>query len=146
MRSKTNIFFILLFVLSVIWIVISSRYSAPSVNNISFSGAESISALHQFKDGRHLIVGKIALGNPCQRLSVESIVRESDPEQVTILLSTESTADTCIQVVTEEQFEVTFKASREAHISALLNGAPIGMELVSANTDEITKFKLDMAR
>jgi hypothetical protein len=56
--------------------------------------------------------------NPCFTASVEEIVRESYPEQVTILVSISQPPDdmVCAQVISDFVYEGTFSASEKALI------------------------------
>ena len=54
--------------------------------------------------------------NPCYTASVEEIVRESYPEQVTIIVTVSKPSDdmVCAQVISEYEHEDSFSASEKA--------------------------------
>jgi hypothetical protein len=143
-QKKLGIAIFILLILSVCWIIFKPVSSKPSDLGNNISDAMSISALHEYKNNHHTIVGSLMLGTPCEKLTTEAVVRESSPEQVTLLFSTENTSDTCAQVITKVPFEIEFSASKGAKINAMLNSAPVKLDLSSANTDDITKFKLNI--
>jgi hypothetical protein len=57
------------------------------------------------------------LPNMCYKYSIDSIVRESYPEQVEIVLNIEKSGDICAQVIQDINQTGTFTASEKAHIS-----------------------------
>ncbi len=56
--------------------------------------------------------------NPCYTAAVDEVVRESYPEQVTILVSISKPSDgmICAQVITDYEHEGTFSASEKASV------------------------------
>ncbi len=143
-QKKLGIAIFILLILSVCWIIFKPVSSKPSDLGNNISDAMTISALHEYKNNHHTIVGSLTFGTPCEKLTAEAVVRESSPEQVTLLFSTQTTADICAQVITKVPFEIEFNASKGAKINAMLNSAPVKLDLSSANTDDITKFKLNI--
>jgi len=87
----------------------------------------SITAVHSFKSGLHDYTGTIALPNPCYILSVDAMVKESFPEDVTIRFTVqeEKGDKVCAQVLTEKGFRIIFQASIEARVSAVINEVPV---------------------
>lgn len=94
--------------------------------------AVRVNAVHFFADGKHTVVGDIMMQTPCDLLQSDAVVRESSPEQVGITLTTVNNADVCAQVLTLQRFRVDFTASKEAQISATLNGKPAVLNLKDA--------------
>lgn len=92
----------------------------------------TIEAMHQFIDGKHIIAGSVDLPTPCHTLREMIVVRESYPEQVTIEFTSATTAEVCIQVITEARFKVEFSASEKATIDATWNGEPATLKLTPA--------------
>lgn len=111
------------------------------VNNpTSTLDSGKIYGLHNIDNGVHTLVGNVVLPNPCLEITVEAVVAESMPEQVTILFSSSSTAGFCAQVVSQKYFEVKFQASKGAKIRAIFDNAPVELFLQNANSEEIINF------
>ena len=70
-----------------------------------------ITAEHNFKSGLHDYTGTIIFPTPCYRMSVDAVVKESFPEDVTIRFTIEEdkTTEICAQVITEKNSELFFK-------------------------------------
>jgi len=96
----------------------------------------SITAKHQFKNGKHIIAGEVNLPTPCYVLDTQAMVAESMPEQVTIAFTSTTQGEICAQVVTTERFKVDFTASKEASIKATWNGKPATLNLIPAGENE----------
>jgi len=103
-----------------------------------------ITAKHQFKDGTHTIVGEIDMPTPCHLLDWDVAVGESFPEQVMIgFKSVYKSTDACAQVITPQRFKVTFKASKDAVISATFDGKKIILNLIEAlDGEDLDNFEL----
>lgn len=94
---------------------------------------------HYFENGIHVYRGTLTVPTPCHELVSQVTVMESYPEQVTIDLNEQGASSFCAQVITQTPFEVTFKASKDARVSARLNGAPVSLEVTEkSNTKNIT--------
>ena len=75
---------------------------------------------------------------PCHSLASDVMVAESMPEQVLIKFTTKAGEGICTQVLADKFFRVSFTASKDALITATLNGKVI--TLVYSETKEgITK-------
>ena len=76
-----------------------------------FSFINLITAEHNFKSGLHDYTGTIIFPTPCYRMSVDAVVKESFPEDVTIRFTIEEdkTTEICAQVITEKNSELFFK-------------------------------------
>jgi len=85
---------------------------------------ESINFDVTYEEGSYEYSGIVSLPNPCYSLSTEAIVRESYPEQVTLLFTTTYNSDgkMCAQVINDVPFRIIFDASEEASINAVFNG------------------------
>ena len=93
----------------------------------------TVSAMHQYKNSTHVYVGSIMTPTPCFTVSAEAVVRESYPEQVTMIINTKPTSEEiCAQVLTEKKFKIAFQASKEAVISATLNSTPVDIKATEA--------------
>ncbi|MBU3968800.1 hypothetical protein KJ991_01115 [Patescibacteria group bacterium] len=88
---------------------------------------DSISAYHSYESGLHNYRGSLTLPNPCYILSVDAVVRESFPEDVTIRFTVqeEKGDKVCAQVLTEKGFRIIFQASKEAKVQAVINDVPV---------------------
>ncbi len=96
-----------------------------------------ITALHQYKNGKHIVAGQVDLPTPCHILSKNVSMTDTTPKQVTIAFtSTSNDADVCAQVITPARFKVEFMAPEDAVISATWNGVPVRLNLVPAGPDQ----------
>lgn len=104
---------------------------------------ETITAKHQFSNGTHIIAGEIGVPTPCHILEVDVTVAESFPEQVTVRFTMSTQAEACVQVITPARFKVEFDASDSARISGTLNGEPVTLNLIEADSGEdLDEFEL----
>ncbi len=105
---------------------------------------QTITALHQFNNGRHTVAGEVELPTPCHTLTATADIAESSPEQVTInLQSGVDNEAICAQVMTPKKFKVEFGASEAASIRAVWNGQTTTLNLVPIGpTDNIDSFDL----
>jgi len=99
---------------------------------------ESITVNHYFNNGEHSLEGTLTLPTPCHSLSYDAIVAESYPEQVMVKFVTKPGEGLCTQILADKFFRVAFNASKDAVISATLDGKAV--RLVFSETKEgITK-------
>lgn len=98
----------------------------------------AITVNHYFDKGTHTIEGTMTLPTPCHTLTTNATVAESAPEQVTVAFVTTPGTDICTQALADKFFRVSFYASKEAVISATLNGKPLRLDF-SENFEGITK-------
>ena len=104
---------------------------------------QTITAKHQFADGKHIVAGEIELPTPCHILGSSVQIAESFPEQVFINLTSSTQAEMCAQVITPARFKVEFEASEEARIKMTLNGEPVTLNLIDADPGEdLENFEL----
>lgn len=95
-------------------------------------GIQRIEVKRFYENGTHTLVGEVTLPTPCHDLSVDTLIRESMPEQVSINLTTETTAEMCAQVLTNRRFQVEVAVDRMASFNANLNGVPVELNIVEA--------------
>lgn len=98
--------------------------------------AVRINAKHSFRNGKHIVAGEVEVPTPCHSLSVETVIRESSPEQVTLVFNTKSDADVCAQVISSRRFKMEFNAEQNASIGATFNGKPAILNLIEAGPNE----------
>lgn len=146
MKNKTTLLILIVAIVIVGWLLFKYLGNSSDSDSIQGGSESKIQALHFFENKKHIVVGQIELPNPCQKLKAEAVVRESSPEQVTILLSSQESGDMCAQVIASAPFEVEFEASKNAKINAMLNNAPINLDLKNASAEEITKYKLNLTK
>src|SRR3989344_5090564 len=104
---------------------------------------ETITAKHQFKNGKHIIAGDVNMPTPCHILTTSAQVAESFPEQVTIQFVSRTSGEFCAQVITPARFKVEFTASENATVKATWNGQPVSLNLIPAlPTDDLDNFEL----
>lgn len=96
-----------------------------------------VDAKHFFSDGTHTLAGEIMMPTPCDLLDANAVVRESSPEQVTLILDViNNSEEMCAQVMTAQRFKVSFVASEEAVIDATFRGEPVTLNLIEAGPNE----------
>ncbi|HEY9583082.1 MAG TPA: hypothetical protein VJK09_02095 [Candidatus Paceibacterota bacterium] len=147
MSNKTVIGIIigLIIIGGLVWWSLSSKTDNDTGTPVS-TGQEtqpqSITVNHYFQEnagvGAHTIEGTLTLPTPCHSLASDVMVAESMPEQVLIKFTTKAGEGICTQVLADKFFRVSFTASKDALITATLNGKVI--TLVYSETKEgITK-------
>ncbi|MFA5838469.1 MAG: hypothetical protein WC849_00825 [Candidatus Paceibacterota bacterium] len=121
-------------IVGIIFIASFSSIFGEKKNNEQTPVINSITAIHSFKSGLHDYIGTIKLPTPCYTLSVDAIVRESFPEDVTIRFTIQEDKkenQICTQALTEKSFRIIFQASNEAKVHAVVNDIQ-----VQFNTEE----------
>ncbi len=104
---------------------------------------ETITAKHQYKNGKHIIAGEVNLPTPCNILTTTAQIAESFPEQVTINFDSTSSGEACAQVMTKNRFKIEFTASENAVIKARWNGQPVELNLIPVGANEdLTNFEV----
>ncbi len=99
-----------------------------------FPNAGHITVRHDFAGGMHTYSGILTLPDPCHEINAQAIMMESFPEQVRIEITTRRDQDVlCAQVLTDKPFSVSFQASEQAQVQALLNGKRV--ELIEHPVD-----------
>lgn len=95
-----------------------------------------VDAKHYYIDGTHTLVGEFLMPTPCDLLNWDTRIAESMPEQVTVAFTVVNNSDMCAQVVTPQMFSVSFDASANASIKAMLNDRPLELNLIPAAPGE----------
>ncbi len=113
--------------------VIDSQQTTPVQSN---QEVRIITALHQYKDGKHIIAGQTEVPTPCHVLSETVSVTDTTPAQVTVAFTSAASADNCAQVETVARFKTDFVAPENSVFSATWNGAPAQLNLVPAGADD----------
>lgn len=125
--ALTRIFFVIVLV-GALWVVLGWRDSLQkSIPPAPAATTDTIVAMHTYQSGTHTLTGKFTLPTPCHDLKTEATVAESYPERVTInfIVRPPEPDAICIQVLSEREFTVQFKASPNPAISAKINGRPV---------------------
>ncbi|PJE74143.1 MAG: hypothetical protein COV02_00145 [Candidatus Terrybacteria bacterium CG10_big_fil_rev_8_21_14_0_10_41_10] len=133
--SKKNIVVLLLAIAVIIMAFIFLGKGDKSENlgdvKIDRNGiAQRITAKHLFENGVHTVAGDVDLPTPCHELTATATVLESFPEQVLIELKSKAGKGVCAQVVTPKKFKVVFNASKDASITAKLDGKDVILNLI----------------
>jgi hypothetical protein len=102
----------------------------PTEPPINSYGIEVITARHQFSNGAHTFSGEIELPTPCHQLSVDALVMESYPEQISLNFSVVNSSEMCAQVITSKPFSVTAAASAEAKVRARFMDEEVKLNLI----------------
>jgi hypothetical protein len=98
----------------------------PSLN------IEQITVTEYYDGVSWTFAGEVDMLTPCDQLSVDAIIQESFPEQVTIALSVSTADHMCAQVITPQRFELPVTVSKDATFSATLDGRTIELNRVPA--------------
>lgn len=142
MSNKTTIAIIvvLVIILGLVWWSLGSKEGEvlpADITNVA-TLPDSITVNHYFENGSHSLEGTLGMPTPCHTLDYNTIVAESAPEQVTVNFTTKPGEGLCTQVLSDKFFRVTFNASKDAVISATLDGKAV--KLIFSETKEgITK-------
>lgn len=132
-QNEKQILIFLLIIVVVIFFILTGIFSFDKNEKTpeTFSFVNSIKAEHNFKIGLHEYTGAIIFPTPCYMMSVDAIVRESFPENVTIrfMIEEDKKTEVCAQTVTEKKFRIIFQASKEAVVGATVNNNPIKLEI-----------------
>lgn len=99
-------------------------------------GIDRINTTEYFIDGTHTFVGEVVMPTPCDLLEVEAMVLESFPEQIRLNFSVINNSDSCAQVMTPQRFSVTAQASKQATVSATLQGVSVPLNIIPAAAGE----------
>lgn len=113
----------------------SQPLTIPS-EEILYPDVQSITATHFYNEGTHTLIGEIALPTPCDLLSWTVSVAESYPEQASIDFSVSNHSDACIEVVTEQEFHITYEASERATIKTRFNGRTLPLDLIQDTSED----------
>jgi hypothetical protein len=140
-----------LFALIVILVGGSIIYSSGSDSEITLPSStantasttlsfERLTLEHSFADGMHTLSGTFHLPAPCYQFTYNTRVAESFPEQVMIdfTLTPPDPAVVCIQMVSEQAFNLQVEASEQATFSARVNTIPINLSLKEKANTEIS--------
>jgi hypothetical protein len=107
-----------------------------SAEQVKYADITRITAKHFFIDGEHTLVGEIPMPTPCDLIESSARVMESMPEQITVDFTVLNTADSCVQQITNQRFQVEATASKDATFSATFMGRPVELNLIPAAPGE----------
>lgn len=113
--------------------------STPGQNNGNGDGSPvytpdgGISLVRTSNENNHMYRGVVSLPTPCHELNVMLAIAESYPEQVTIELTSFSTAEVCAQVISEKEFTAEFTASPKHSLRVLVNGEEVPHQVITEN-------------
>lgn len=114
--------------------------SAATTNESNVPGTMRVVRVdHYYQDGTHTYKGILTVPTPCHEVTSQVTVMESHPEQVTIDLKEQGASNFCAQVITQVPFEVDFKASKDARVTATLDGAPVILKVTEKINTPTTK-------
>lgn len=101
----------------------------------------TVNVKHQYKEGRHIMVGLVELPTSCDTLSTK--VERKDMETILDINYT-SISENCAQVITEKYFRISFEGNMDDNIIARLNGEVINLNIFeidpSKDIDEVEIF------
>ncbi len=105
-------------------------------NNPAQSSERAITVRHQFRNGKHTVIGDIDLPTPCYKLAVAHTAGKSNPVTHNIDLTTSTSGDFCAQVITTKPFKITFAGAKDDKITATLDGKPLILNIIHASDSE----------
>jgi hypothetical protein len=102
-----------------------------------------ITAKHAYQAGAHIVAGEVPLPTKCDILE-SSAIASPDKKQVLIqLVSSVKSGESCPSDITPARFKVTVKATKDAKLSATLNGQEVTLNLIEAGpNDNLDNFEL----
>ena len=143
MKPKTLIVILIILIVAGIVIFVSQRGSTELRNPDVSEGAvtkERVTARHQFKDGKHVLVGDLELPTLCHTITTSVALEESDPVTARVAINKVAGEGMCAQVISSGQFKVEFEAPENARIEMTLDGKEAISNLIpvgpSENLDE----------
>ena len=98
---------------------------------------DRVDAKHYYIEGTHTFVGEIVLPTPCDLLEVNSVVRESYPEQVTLEFTVINNSNDCAKQLTNQRYKTEVTASEEASFTATFMGREIVLNIIPAAEGEL---------
>lgn len=90
---------------------------------------ESISVIHQYKNGIHKYKGKLLLPTPCHELGVRVVSSGLSSDQVTLSFEMTNTSNGCEQTITQQTFLVSFIANEKALVDAKINDQYVNLDI-----------------
>jgi len=147
MDKKTIYLFVLVFTLIVIAMFVYAfvmRGELASKTDVENDSAVDVPSESQYQpdivegkvfysNGEFVFAGVLTTPTPCDLLEVDVVIMESMPEQIRLDFTTLNTAESCIQVLTDQRFLTSpVTASPDAVISATYNGQPVNINFVPA--------------
>lgn len=131
------------------WWGLSSKNTVNvSGDTASTTAPTSLTVNHYFEEGSstpgfgsHTIEGTMTLPTPCHTLTTEATVTPGvggEQDAALVAFATHQGEGVCTEVLADKFFRVSFTASKDAKISATLDGKPITL-IFSENKEGITK-------
>lgn len=139
-QAKTIALWVLgaLVVVAIIYGLVGSSKN-NNVDTTDQSGQTSeraITVRHQFRNGKHTVIGDVDLPTPCHKLATKVSTGKSNPVTHTIELTTSTSGDFCAQVITTKPFKVTFPGGKDDKITATLDGKNLILNIIHAEDSE----------
>ncbi len=106
-----------------------------ALNEVANKPKITLDVKHQFKDGKHIFVGKVQTPSPCHKLK-KTVTKNNSDFYLNIDISEPEAGTVCAQVITDQPFYFDFVGQESDVIYARLNG-----ELVNLNIFEIPADK-----
>lgn len=101
-----------------------------------------LAVAHHYSGGLHTYVGSIDTPTPCHKVSSRIFSQKTTPEIIELSFKTTDSGEVCAQVITSQEFMVSFSASSDAQVSARLNDKPISLLVTEVSSfDSLRSFK-----
>jgi hypothetical protein len=111
-----------------------TNFETPTYNETTSvyipEGEQAVTLYHQGSGGNHTYRGTIMLPTPCHSLETGTEIEKKLPENVTINITTTSSAEMCAQVISSKTFTVSFSADDEHAVLLRVNGTLVPTTVV----------------
>ena len=116
---------------------------SPTIPTLQETSSQTIELKEQYKDSTYTFVGDIAVPTPCHDLKSKVNNISKDVYQIEITTIAPAPDVVCAQVVTDKKFKVSFVASPNIQITALVDGVIYNVNRFTIPLDQnIDTFKL----
>ena len=95
----------------------------------------TVNAKHLYKDGEHTYRGIVETPTPCYDVAATAKAT-SDYNVYQIDITSKDRGGVCAQLITDKDFEVSFKAPVDAPVRATLNGKLVELNLLEVESRE----------
>lgn len=154
-ENKKQQLILILIAVAVVVVFVLFGYSSISDNsrissskerkeNVSSSVSKNsvLAVAHHYSGGLHTYVGAIETPTPCYKISSRIFSQKTIPEIIEISFKTTDSGEVCAQVITSQEFMISFSASIDAQVSAKLNDKPVSLSVVEVSSfDSLRSFK-----
>jgi len=95
-----------------------------------------INARYHYADGTYEVAGTITTPTPCDMLRWTVVPQDGGDVEINFTTERENEDEVCAQVLSTENFYLTFDAPQNADITATLNGEEVRFNMIPADEGE----------